>query len=101
LESDDEDETAKVTGIILKYWKTPDIVWGWAFTLQLDEDSDRSWRTQKSDYITTYEKKEPITLVDPEGASHTVRLEQFAGTYLMSEAGQPKGYTIACWAFEA
>lgn len=98
--TDDPDNTPKVTNVKLKYWKVPDPVYGWNFTLKLT-DLDRTWRTQQSDFKTTYEKKEPITLVDPYGASHTVRLDKPVETIVASDTGLPLGCLISLWAYEA
>jgi len=102
MATDDPDNTPKVTNVKLKYWTVPDVVWGFQFTLRLtDSDMDRSWGTQEDDLITTFEKKEPVTLVDPRGASHTVHLDKPAIGYSFSEVGHVKGALVPMWAYEA
>lgn len=100
LATEDPDETPKITNVKLKYWKVPNPVYGWNFTLKLT-DLDRSWRTQQTDFETTFEKKEPVTLVDPYGASHTVKLDNLAETIIATDTGEPLGCLVTVRAVEA
>ena len=109
-DSSDGNETPLVRAVVLKYRLTPTRKYGFDLVLQISkrgpggEQHSVEWETQLDNFITTFEKDEPVTLEYTQGKktrTFTVALtDPFTEVPLIGKDGQEYGSVIRLQAWQ-